>query len=104
MHFQQDGVASHRAKSMTKWLKQHNICLLFHPASSTDLNPIECVWHELKQRLQKRNHIPTSLDKLKCAIHEVWEKIPQEFIDRLIHKMPDCVSAVLAAKGSHIRY
>jgi transposase len=104
MHFQQDGAASHRAKSTTKWLEQHNIRLLFHPASSSDLNPIERAWHELKRRLRKRNHIPTSLDELKHAIHEIWDEIPQEFIDRLIHKMPDCVSAVLAAKGGHTRY
>jgi transposase len=104
IHFQQDGAASHRAKSTKKWLEQHNILLLFHPASSPDLNPIERVWHELKRRLRKRNHIPTSLDKLKQAIHDIWEEIPQEFIDRLIRKMPDCVSAVLAAKGGHTRY
>jgi transposase len=104
IHFQHDGAASHRAKSTQRWLEQHNIRLLFHPTSSPDLDPIERVWHELKRRLRKRNHIPTSLEELKRAVQEVWEEIPQEFIDKQIHKMPECVTAVLKAKGGHTKY
>ena len=94
MHFQQDGAASHRTKSTIKWLSDHGIHLLYHPASFPDLNPIECVWHELKCRLRLRKRTPTSLEDLQHAIHEVWTEIPQSFIDHQIELMPERVEAV----------
>jgi transposase len=49
--FQQGNAPSHGSKSMKQWFTHHNISLLYHPASSPDLNPIKCVWHELKTHL-----------------------------------------------------
>jgi hypothetical protein len=48
--------------------------------------------------------MPTSLEELKAAIHEAWAEIPQEFIDRQICSMPDCIQPVLHAKGGHTKY
>jgi hypothetical protein len=104
VHFQQDGASSHQAKSTQKWFERNHILLLYHPPSSPDLNPIERIWHELKRRLHKRKRVPTSLDELKEAIREVWDEIPQSFIDRQIELMPDRVNAVLAARGGHTKY
>jgi transposase len=104
VHFQQDGVASHHAKTTLKWLADHSIPLLYHPASSPDLNPIERVWHELKKILQHRNRTPTTLDGLKSAVHEAWEAVSQDFINHQIDLMNDPVEAVLKAKGGHTRY
>jgi hypothetical protein len=42
--FQQDGAPSHTSKSTKQWFSRNHIPLLFHPASSPDLNPIEPVW------------------------------------------------------------
>jgi transposase len=104
IRFQHDGAASHRAKSTEAWLKQHGITLLFHPASSPDLNPIERIWYELKKTLRHRTHPPTSLHELKAAIHEAWAQIPQATIDKHIHCMPDRVRAIINAKGGHTKY
>jgi len=41
--FQHDGAPSHMSKSTKRWFTQNQIPLLFHPASSPDLNPIKPV-------------------------------------------------------------
>jgi transposase len=102
--FQQDGAPCHRSKSTTKWLDDHHIPLFFHPPNSPDLNPIEPVWLELKRILRGRRHTPTTIEQLKTAVLTAWDEISVETINRHISKMPDRVSAVLAAKGGHTRF
>jgi len=46
--FQQDGAASHTAKSTQEWLKWNSINTFPHPPSSPDLNPIELLWNKIK--------------------------------------------------------
>ena len=58
VYFQQDGAASHHSKLTQNWFSSAGIPLVFHPASSPDLNPIEPVWHELKKAMRALPHPP----------------------------------------------
>jgi transposase len=51
--FQQDGAPSHTAKSTGQWLDQNEIKIMPHPPGSPDLNPIEPLWHTLKEKSSK---------------------------------------------------
>jgi len=102
--FQQDGAASHTAKSTTAWLDRNHVDRIPHPPSSPDVNPIEPLWHTLKDLIQSREHIPTSLDELKTAIREAWDKITVQDIDKHARSMEKRVQAVLDAKGGHTCY
>ena len=102
--FQQDGAPSHNAKTTQKWFSDRNIPLFPHPPSSPDLNPIESVWHELKQRLQRRRHHPTSISELIAAVTEEWAGIDVEVIDRYTSRMDKVVEAVISAHGGHTQY
>jgi transposase len=95
--FQQDNAPSHGSKSMKQWFTCHNIPLLYHPASSPDLNPIECIWHKLKTHLCALPHPPSTLDGLKSAVLHVWDELPFEDVNKHINRMPDHVQAVLQA-------
>lgn len=104
VHFQQDGAASHRSKSTQNWFSTADIPLLYHPASSPDLSPIEPVWHELKKILRALPHPPTSVDKLCDAVRGAWDSLPISDIDKHIDTMQERVQAILAAKGGHTRF
>lgn len=104
VYFQQDGAASHRSKSTQNWFSRSGIPLLYHPASSPDLNPIESVWHELKKTLRALPHPPTTVNLLCEAVKAAWDSLPITDVDKYIDTMPQRVHAILVARGGHTRF
>ena len=47
----QDGAPCHRAKIATQFLKSKKIQILDWPGSNPDLNPIENLWTDLKNKV-----------------------------------------------------
>ena len=102
--FQQDGARCRTSRSIQQWFQDNHIEMFPHPASSLDLNPIEPIWHTLKQIIRSRPHSPTSLEGLKQAVRDAWDEISVEHINAHIKHMSDHCKAVLAAKGGHTKY
>lgn len=102
--FQQDGAPSHTSKMTKRWFEQNHIPLLFHPASSPDLSPIEPVWHELKRALRALPHPPNTVEQLQAAVQSAWDELPIEDVDKHVNRMEDRVHAIFAAKGGHTRF
>ncbi|RXN20620.1 Transposable element Tc3 [Labeo rohita] len=69
------------------------------PSMSPDLNPIEHVWDQLKQRLDDRTPPPRDLAELRVALVEEWNALPQNNIMRLVRSMRRGCQAVIAANG-----
>jgi transposase len=55
-----DNASFHKSKSLKEILEEAGHTMIFLPAYSPDLNPIENKWHELKQRL--RSFYDNSID------------------------------------------
>ena len=102
--FMHDGAPCHQGKQVKAWLAEHDVNVLSPwPGSSSDLNPIENCWVEMKKAVSLKN--PTSLEDLRRAILEVWcTKISAEYCTSLVDSMPRRIEAVLKAGGKHTKY
>ena len=71
--FQHDNDQKHMAKATKEWLKKKHIKVLEWPSQSSDQNPIENLWRELKLRVAKRQ--PRNLKDLERICKDEWTKI-----------------------------
>ena len=101
--FMQDGAPCHRAKLVTEALDFGSI-RHFNPwpGNSSDINPIENIWGKIKSGLQ--NYDVSSVPKLKDAIQQLWDSMPQTYLQTLADSLPRRLELVRNAKGYPIKY
>jgi hypothetical protein len=104
IYFQHDCDPKHTSKHATGWLELEDIDVLPWSPNSPDMNIIENLWDHLDRMVRARDPLPTNLDELWAALLEEWEKIDQDYIDRLYKSLPNRVRDVLKAKGGSTRY
>ncbi|GFS10032.1 transposable element Tcb2 transposase [Elysia marginata] len=103
--FMQDNAPAHRARITNQFLYENNIPVLHPlPPYSPDLNPIEHLWDLLDRRVRMRQPQPQTLLQLERALHEEWDNIPQQAVQRLIGSMRRRCQAVILSSGHHTRY
>ena len=110
--FQQDNSPVHKAYSVMDWLERNCIEVEEHPPYSSDLNPIEHAWVELKKCLYQQylrirdttGGKETVKKRLAYILPLVWETIPEEFLEKLWKSMRDRVAAVLEAREYYTKY
>ncbi len=69
------------------------------PPQSSDVNPIEHLWDELKR--EKVKHEVTSQDSLWDVFSASWNNIQPSTLQNPVKSMPKRVQAILKAKGGH---
>jgi len=74
------------------------------PSNSSDLNPIENLWHILKVRIINRKDKLRNTEELIVALKEEWVKLNIEMINKLCDSMPQRLQAVIANKGRAAGY
>ncbi len=77
--------------------EEKHIKVLEWPSQSSDLNPIENLWRELKVRVAKRQ--PWNLNDSERICKEEWDKIPPEMCANLVANYKKHLTSVIANKG-----
>lgn len=102
--FIDDNAPPHRTAAVHNFCEEEGMVRLWWPPHSPDMNVIEHAWDLLKTRIKKRNNPPLTLQELRVAAQEEWERIPQAQLDHLIDSMPNRLRACINARGGATDY
>jgi transposase len=109
-NFQQDNDPKHTAKKNKKYLenKQKEGKIKFEvmawASQSPDLNPIENIWTILKDALRDRPDRPSNLDQLFEFLKQEWQKIPKDYLVKLVKSLPNRIKEVIKNRGGWSHY
>ena len=100
--FMQDNDPKHSSKRAREFMASNRINWWVTPPESPDCNPIENVWHELKEYV-RREVKPETKDELVAGILRFWQSVTPEkcvkYIRHLKKVMPKVVELEGAATG-----
>ena len=74
------------------------------PAQSPDLNPIEHLWQQLKQRLASYENPPQGINELWERVEREWEEIDADVCQKLIEGLPKRVLEVYRANQGYTNH
>ena len=106
--FVMDNDPSQRSKAARKAINEAGATLFAIPPRSPDLNPIENLFHIVKNQLDKEAltkaiHLET-WQQFSARVHKTILQIPISFINNLLLSMPKRIDAVIKCKGHRTKY
>jgi transposase len=100
----QDNAPGHAHADTLAEMAERGLTVIHWPAYSPDLNPIETLWNDLKNKLKNNYQEKMSYDQLRTAIKECWDSIPDSRVRELIRTMRERCQAVIRATGRFTKY
>jgi len=106
--FQQDGAPAHTSKQAQDWLELH--CPEFvnkdeWPSNSPDLNPLDfSVLGVMLDKYDKHSPKPKTTAELKIVLQQIWDSLPQEFIQKTVLAFRKRVQACVRFDGGHFEH
>lgn len=100
----QDRAPGHRAGETKIDLEERGIIVVFWPPFYPDLNPIERVWHLMKNYIQDYFPEVMGYNALREAVKEAWDKVGQHEFEELFQSMSARCQAVIDANGLFTKY
>lgn len=102
--FQHDNDPKHSSKLCKEYLKQlerkNVLKVMVWASQSPDVNPIELLWDKLDREVRKQ--CPTSTTHLWEILQNEWNQIDDDYLSKLLQRMPKLCAAVIKAKGGYI--
>ena len=101
--FMHDSAPCHKARKVTRYLKQKQINILEWPGNSPDLNPIKNYWHKIKKTMSEKKS--TNPGALKEELKEVWcQEMTTEYFRNLSDSITKRLQMVIKNKGNMTKY
>ena len=101
--FMQDNDPKHTSRAAQAFYAQKGINWWRTPAESPDLNPIENLWHEMKEYI-RREVKPTTKLELVNGINAFWAKIDENKCCRYINHLQKVLPRVIEVNGDATGY
>ena len=101
--FMQDNDPKHAANKTKDWLQEHSINWWKTPAESPDLNPIENLWHELKEYI-RREVKPKTKEQLIQGIQQFWGTVDEAKCLKYIGHLGKVIPKVIELQGAATGY
>ena len=99
----QDNDPKHTSRLAREFFEQRHINWWRTPPESPDLNPIENLWHELKDFIRHEVK-PTSKTQLIHGIESFWDTVSKEKCCRYINHIHKVVPKVIEVSGNATGY
>ena len=94
----QDNDPKHTSIKAREIMEELNVNWWKTPPESPDMNPIENIWHELKEKL--RNDVkPRTKQELEAGICDIWSQITPEKCRRYINHLKKVILKVIERHG-----
>jgi transposase len=100
----EDGAPIHRSNLPNSWRQLYMLDKLEWPAQSPDLNPIENLWKQMKDFVQKKDPQIRNQESMRTALCEFWETFDVQRSNDLICSMPERLTEVIKMKGGSTRW
>lgn len=100
----QDNAPGHAAQTTRQDFRDRGVRIIFWPAFSPNLNPIETVWAKMMDYIELNYPEKMSYDKLRLAVISSWNQVGYNLLKELIKSMSTRCAAIIAANGMHISY
>lgn len=99
---QQDNAPCHKARTITKFLKDVGVTVLDWPPQSPDLNIIENIWSLLKRK--RTVSLNKTREETISELTSLWKEVTPEILHNLVDSVQDRLKKVIDAKGGYIFY
>ena len=101
--FMQDNDPKHTSRAAQQFFIDSNINWWKTPAESPDVNPIENIWHELKEYIRREIN-PTTKEGLIDGINNFWSTVDIHKCRRYIHHLKKVLPRVIELNGNATGY
>ena len=101
--FMQDNDPKHSSRMTNQGLVDNSVNWWRTPAESPDLNPIENLWHEMKEYV-RREVKPKTKGELVEGIRKFWRTVDQAKCNKYIGHLRKVIPKVIESEGSATGY
>ena len=101
--FMQDNAPMHTSRKAREFFDENSINWWKPPPESPDCNPIENLWHELKEYI-RREVKPHTKQELVDGIKEFWATVTVENCSRYINNLCKVVPKIIELNGAATGY